>query len=220
MGGGDGGIGGQAGFPLETWFWEMPLCTRWWTTATVLTSALVQCQIVTPFQLFYSFRAVFVKSQVNQHSPLRPSPTADNFLVLASPHYVSLLWSPITGSRFSCFLPPTIFSITRRVIRTIAGTVCLVITVCNDLFDMPLPFGINAISWPSIIVYISLYLVEAEPRHPFEFPWPSSLHSAIPSMGIDGIQLDTPWHDSKGRDYGSCDWTRMVLLLGCLPTIA
>ncbi|TVY38175.1 Derlin, partial [Lachnellula subtilissima] len=62
MGGIDGGMG-QAGFPLETWFWEMPLCTRWWTTATVLTSALVQCQIVTPFQLFYSFRAVFFKNQ-------------------------------------------------------------------------------------------------------------------------------------------------------------
>lgn len=102
MGGGAGGAG--AGFPLETWFWEvslcemisghcgfctadlaiqndlfipkdhpeiealtyhqMPLCTRWWTTATVLISALVQCQIVTPFQLFYSFRAVFVKNQV------------------------------------------------------------------------------------------------------------------------------------------------------------
>ncbi|QSZ30783.1 hypothetical protein DSL72_000341 [Monilinia vaccinii-corymbosi] len=63
MGNGDGALGGQAGFPLETWFWEMPVCTRWWTTATVITSALVQCQIVTPFQLFYSFRAVFVKSQ-------------------------------------------------------------------------------------------------------------------------------------------------------------
>lgn len=51
--------------PLEAWFWEMPMCTRWWTAATVLTSALVQCRIVTPFQLFYSFRAVFVKSQVS-----------------------------------------------------------------------------------------------------------------------------------------------------------
>ena len=56
----DGGF-----LPLETWFWEMPTCTRWWTVAAVLTSALVQCQMVTPFQLFYSFRAVFVKSQVN-----------------------------------------------------------------------------------------------------------------------------------------------------------
>lgn len=58
MGGGDGR------FPLETWFWEMPICTRWWTTATVLCSGLVQCQLVTPFQLFYSYRAVFEKSQV------------------------------------------------------------------------------------------------------------------------------------------------------------
>ncbi|KFH43105.1 Derlin-like protein [Hapsidospora chrysogenum ATCC 11550] len=49
--------------PLETWFWEMPICTRWWTVATIMTSALVQFHMVTPFQLFYSFRAVFVKSQ-------------------------------------------------------------------------------------------------------------------------------------------------------------
>ncbi|KAJ9155785.1 Derlin [Coniochaeta hoffmannii] len=55
------GDGGR--FPLETWFWEMPICTRWWTTATVLCSGLVQCQLVTPFQLFYSYRAVFEKSQ-------------------------------------------------------------------------------------------------------------------------------------------------------------
>jgi Derlin-2/3 len=50
--------------PLETWFWEMPVVTRWWTVATISTSALVQCQMIAPLQLFYSFRAVFVKSQV------------------------------------------------------------------------------------------------------------------------------------------------------------
>ncbi|KAI0117609.1 derlin-2 [Hypoxylon sp. NC0597] len=55
---GDGGRN-----PLEAWFWEMPICTRWWTTATVLTSALVQCQMVTPFQLFYSVRTVFQKGE-------------------------------------------------------------------------------------------------------------------------------------------------------------
>lgn len=61
LGGGGGAIGQ---FPLEQWFYEMPVCTRWWTAATVATSLLVQCQIITPFQLFYSFRAVFVKNQV------------------------------------------------------------------------------------------------------------------------------------------------------------
>jgi Derlin-2/3 len=58
-------IGEGARVPLEAWFWDMPICTRWWTTATILTSGLVQCQIVTPFQLFYSFRAVFHKYQVS-----------------------------------------------------------------------------------------------------------------------------------------------------------
>lgn len=56
---------GPAGqFPLEQWFYEMPPVTRWWTFATVATSVLVQCHIVTPLQLFYSFRAVYYKSQV------------------------------------------------------------------------------------------------------------------------------------------------------------
>ncbi|CAG8896405.1 unnamed protein product [Penicillium egyptiacum] len=55
---------GQPGqFPLEQWFYEMPPVTRWWTVATVATSLLVQCHIVTPFQLFYSFRSVYIKSQ-------------------------------------------------------------------------------------------------------------------------------------------------------------
>ena len=60
-GGGDGALGG---LPIEQWWFEMPACTRWWTTATVVTGVLVQCQILTPFQLFYSFRAVFHKQQV------------------------------------------------------------------------------------------------------------------------------------------------------------
>ncbi|KAI9665585.1 MAG: hypothetical protein M1829_005664 [Trizodia sp. TS-e1964] len=54
---------GQGHFPLETWFWEMPVCTRVWTTAAVVTSILVQCHVITPWQLYYSFRTVFVKSQ-------------------------------------------------------------------------------------------------------------------------------------------------------------
>ena len=81
MGGGAGGAAGDGGrFPLEAWFWEMPICTRWWTTATVLTSALVQCQMVTPFQLFYSVRTVFQKGEVSRaifHSVIvHLSPTA------------------------------------------------------------------------------------------------------------------------------------------------
>lgn len=63
MGGGDFG-GGVGQFPLEQWFYEMPVCTRWWTTLTIVTSVLVQCHILSPFELFYSYRAVFHNNQV------------------------------------------------------------------------------------------------------------------------------------------------------------
>ncbi|KAJ9628619.1 hypothetical protein H2203_002520 [Taxawa tesnikishii (nom. ined.)] len=56
-------LGPGDGVPLEQWFFEMPTYTRWWTTAVISTGLLVQCHIITPFQLFYSFRAVFHKSQ-------------------------------------------------------------------------------------------------------------------------------------------------------------
>jgi Derlin-2/3 len=74
-----GGEGG--GFPLETWFWEMPMCTRWWTTATLLMSGLVQCDLVTPFQLFYSYRAVFEKSQVRSFRKTPTTPSIVGWLV-------------------------------------------------------------------------------------------------------------------------------------------
>lgn len=64
LGGGGGGDGGLGGFPIEQWWFEMPPCTRWWTTATVVTGVLVQCRVIDPFQLFYSYRAVFHKQQV------------------------------------------------------------------------------------------------------------------------------------------------------------
>ena len=65
---GDAGLG--QGFPLEQWFYDMPICTRIWTTATVVISILVQCHIVGPLSLFYSVRSVFVKNQVKYRPSL------------------------------------------------------------------------------------------------------------------------------------------------------
>lgn len=50
--------------PLEQWFFDVPVVTRWWTTAVVATSVLCQCNLVNPFQLFLSFQTVWGKQQV------------------------------------------------------------------------------------------------------------------------------------------------------------
>lgn len=76
LGGGEEALGQLGQFPLEQWFFEMPPCTRYWTTATVITSVLLQCKVITPFQLFYSWRAVYYKSQVREsHCTLPPKIT-------------------------------------------------------------------------------------------------------------------------------------------------
>lgn len=118
------GNGGQAGqFPLEQWFYEMPLCTRWWTSATVITSLLVQCHFITPFQLFYSFRAVFVKSQVSYDKVLdNIAPGAfltvvAFFAVLAAYYHIPLLRSFEPRPPLPRLVSPTILAITRRVLR-------------------------------------------------------------------------------------------------------
>lgn len=125
--------GGQIGqFPLEQWFYEMPPCTRWWTTATVVTSILVQCKILTPFQLFYSFRAVYVKSQVRKtpllQSCICPSSLASpksyhlileltSAAVLAHPNNIHLLRPAKPRSPLPRLLPTTLLPPPRRRLR-------------------------------------------------------------------------------------------------------
>ena len=53
----------MAAVPLETWFYEIPICTRWWASASVVTAVACQCRIISPFQLFFSLQAVWGKRQ-------------------------------------------------------------------------------------------------------------------------------------------------------------
>lgn len=105
--GGDGGMMG--GFPLEQWFYEMPVCTRWWMTAALSASVLVQCHIISPFQLFYSVRAVFFRSQVHSHMFYVATYT-DASVVLAPGNDLLLLRSPLPRSALPHLLPPTLLA--------------------------------------------------------------------------------------------------------------
>lgn len=143
---------------------------------------------------------------------------SNNDLVLASPHNLPLFWSSVTRSRLPRVLPHPILAITRRIIWSIAGAFLLVTIVCNDFSDMPLANGIDAILRAPTLLNTRLHLVEAKPRYALEFPWPACFHSSISALGVDGFQPGVTWHGAKGRNYGSSNWTCLVLLLGCLPT--
>lgn len=109
-------FGGGGNFPLEQWFYEMPICTRIWVVLTVAISVLVQCHIVTPLQLFFSVRAVFLKNQV---SPLHirfsgvEKEVFNAQLVLATPHHLPLLRPALPGPPPPRLLPTAIFATPR-----------------------------------------------------------------------------------------------------------
>ena len=72
---------GAARLPFEAWYFDVPVVTRAFITASVLTSIAVvsshnsasvancqQCEVVSLYQLFYSWRAAFIKAQVALNS--------------------------------------------------------------------------------------------------------------------------------------------------------
>lgn len=191
------GDGGR--LPLETWFWEMPTCTRWWTTATVLTSAMVQCQVVTPFQLFYSFRAVFVKSQVG------PWPRSSTYSriwkidrwyvasVLAAYNYIPLLRTFLPRPSLPRILPPTLCQTFRGVIGTFTSPLLMAFSLCDDKPPATIPPCFNAFLGAPSFIDARLYMVPPQSGHEAELPGSAGFHSAISSMGPHGLQFGPSW---------------------------
>ena len=124
--GGAGGGGGAIGqFPLEQWFYEMPACTRYWTTATIITSVLVQCHVITPFQLFYSFRAVFVKNQVRILMTKARYRKLTIFQVLATDNDLPLLRSPLPRPPLPCLLSSALLPTSRGIVRSLSRSILM-----------------------------------------------------------------------------------------------
>lgn len=206
MGAGGGGAAGDGGrFPLEAWFWEMPICTRWWTTATVLTSALVQCQMVTPFQLFYSVRTVFQKGEVSTLPPFL-------FLlfslfcrldaawywintnlwfiitVLASIDHLPLLRTILSRPALPRILPSTLCPPSRGVVWPLTRSLLLATRLRHGLLNPHFASRLYAFSRPPAVFHTGLYLVAPQPRHTAELPRPVRLHRAVPPLGPHGVQ--------------------------------
>lgn len=163
------GNGGQAGqFPLEQWFYEMPPVTRWWTTATVAMSVLVQCHILTPFQLFYSFRAVYFKSQVRCWAMEEAEETKLTMkrIVLASSHDISLFWTSKSGLTIPCLLPTTILASSWRILWSLSSWFLVAAFLRHGLSPGPLPFPLPSVLGHCPFVQFGLYLGSPQPRNP------------------------------------------------------
>lgn len=201
------------------------MCTRWWTAATVLTSALVQCHMVTPFQLFYSFRAVFIKSQVGRASMsfttiLCIYQLTMQLAVLATVDDVSLLRSVFARPALSHILPTTLCTAARGVIRQIGRIFFMAASLRHGEPHRAVATGFNAIPRAPSLLYPRLHLVSPQPRHQTKLPGLARLHGSVPAVGADGLQLVYARHDPQRRDHGCRHWPHLVLLQRRIPPAA
>ena len=159
LGGGEEAMGQLGQFPLEQWFFEMPPCTRYWTTATVITSILLQCKVITPFQLFYSWRAVYYKSQVRTILSFCLAQTL-TIPVLATDNHVHILRPTVPRPCFPRLLPPEILTTPGTRFRPftsgvfMASPVCVHIAACSEL-----AYNIDTLPWLGIVKHSGLHLV-------------------------------------------------------------
>jgi hypothetical protein len=179
-----GGDGMMGGFPLEQWFYEMPVCTRWWMTAALSASVLVQCHIISPFQLFYSVRAVFFRSQVPPHALHRAylRPFTNTMIVLAPLHHLLLLRPPQPRPPLPHLLPPTILAPPRRELRAIAGPFLMASDICLKPAALHSPHVFHGLPWLCAEQYANLHLEPEKPRHHAQLPRAAGLQGAISAM--------------------------------------
>lgn len=208
-----------ARLPVEAWFWETPVCTRWWTTATLLASALVQCRIVSPYQLFYSYRAVFHRSQVV--CPNIVFLTSANLMasaVLAPRDVVPLLRSILDQSTLPHLLPPTILASSRRIIWPITSSLLLAFALRNGQSHRHVSPRLIAFPRASALFDSRIYLVPEKPRHAAQLLGGPRLHCSVPAVGVDGLQPHYARQHPQRRNHGRRHRAHLVLFHGCVPS--
>jgi hypothetical protein len=158
-----GGDGIMGGFPLEQWFYEMPVCTRWWMTAALSASVLVQCHVLSPYQLFYSVRTVFFKSQVCSISHAVSKIATDGATVLAADHDLLLLRPAQSRPALPHLLPPTLLPPARRVVRTLPGSLLVATHLRFHPSSLHSAYILHGLPWLSAQQHINLHLEPEEP---------------------------------------------------------
>lgn len=197
---GNGVGGGQGGqFPLEQWFYEMPVCTRWWTTATVLTSLLVQCHVLTPFQLFYSFRAVFLKSQVILPFARVLYVYMDtNCSVLATAHYIRLLRPAQPRPALPRLVSPALLPSPGRILWKLRRRLLLAAPLRHLQSSRPISAPVAPLPRLLAVVQPGLYLEPQKPRHKAQLFGLAGLLRAVSAVGAHGVQSRGAWDCAEG----------------------
>ncbi|KAF9013274.1 Der1-like protein [Cyathus striatus] len=113
---------------IEAWIRQIPPITRGWLALCVATSLAIQCQLVTPLQLYFSFKSAFVNVQ--------PWRAVTNFFYFGSIS-VDFVFHLFFFMRYSRMLEESTFANRRADYFWLLLQSAVMLLALSPLFNMP-----------------------------------------------------------------------------------
>ncbi|XP_020833319.1 derlin-3 isoform X4 [Phascolarctos cinereus] len=161
----------QRGLAAE--FWQVPAVTRAYTAACVLTTAAVQLELITPFQLYFNPDLIFRKFQVWR--------LVTNFLFFG-PLGFSFFFNMLFLYRYCRMLEEGSF-------RGRTADFVFMFLFGGVLMTLPALWapGQPLLPGPGLHHHAGVCVEPAEPGPSDELFWPPQLPGALPALGAHGL---------------------------------
>ncbi|XP_068017989.1 derlin-3 isoform X3 [Melanerpes formicivorus] len=188
------------GFAQE--YLGMPAVTRAYTTACVLTTAAVQLEFITPFQLYFNPDLIFRKFQIWR--------LITNFLFFG-PLGFSFFFNMIFLYRYCRMLEEGSF-------RGRTADFVFMFLFGGFLMTLPAvwPLCQPVFPGPGLHHHAGVRLEPQEPLHPHELLRAAQLPGPLPALGADGL-LSAPGQLHHHRLAGDCSGSHLLLPGRCFP---
>lgn len=95
-------------------------------------------------------------------------------------------------------LPTALCPSPRGVVWPVPRALLLAAGLLDSLLNPPVAARLYALPRPPAILHTSIHMVATESRHQAELSRAARLHSAIPTLGADGVQPRHAWVRAQG----------------------
>uniref|UniRef100_A0A8D0SJS3 Derlin n=1 Tax=Sus scrofa TaxID=9823 RepID=A0A8D0SJS3_PIG len=210
---------------LAAEFLQVPAVTRTYTTACVLTTAAVQLEFLSPFQLYFNPHLVFRKFQVKPPRPLTPAlpaPPAPRLTLcrptgLEARHQLPLFRAPgIQLLLQHALRVPLLPNARGGLLPRPHSRLCLHVSLRGRSYDPAGAPGQPLLPGAGPHSHAGVRVEPSKPPGEGQLLWPPHLPGTIPALGAHGLltaagQLDPcgPAGDRRGP--------HLLLPGGCLP---
>uniref|UniRef100_A0A8I3VWW4 Derlin n=1 Tax=Callithrix jacchus TaxID=9483 RepID=A0A8I3VWW4_CALJA len=209
---------------LAAEFLQVPAVTRAYTAACVLTTAAVQLELLSPFQLYFNPHLVFRKFQVRPPraahlwaQPAHPAPDRPSHAGLEARDQLPLLRAP--GIQFllqHALRFPLLPHAGRGVLPRPHGRLCLHVSLRRRRYDPAGTPGQPVLPGPGPRGHAGVRVEPPQPSGEGQLLRPGHFPGTVPALGAHGLLTAAGQLHPRGP-AGDCRGPHLLLPGGCLP---